>query len=85
MANFQIERWCEEAGGNIKINYQSKDPKAPVTPTDETNPFWIAFKNATDELFVSLKINLLSVRRECFSKLKMFSSSDYYFYNFLET
>lgn len=55
IANFQIERWCEEAGGNIKINYQSRDAKAPVTPTDDTNPFWIAFKNATDELFVSFK------------------------------
>ncbi|XP_037042041.1 aminoacylase-1A-like [Bradysia coprophila] len=50
-----IERWCDEAGGNIKINYQSKDPKSPVTATDETNPFWIAFKRATDEL--NLKIN----------------------------
>ncbi|KAJ6649052.1 Aminoacylase-1 [Pseudolycoriella hygida] len=54
-----IERWCEEAGGNIKIIYQSKDPKSPVTATDDTNPFWIAFKNATDEL------NLKIVKQIC--------------------
>lgn len=47
---FKINRWCDEAGGNIKIKFQSKDPKAPLTATDQTNPYWIAFKNATDEL-----------------------------------
>lgn len=46
----KIKQWCDEAGGDIEIIYDSKDPKTPLTAIDNTNPFWIAFKSATDEL-----------------------------------
>jgi len=54
----QINRWCEEAGGDITIRHIQIDPKAPVTQTDETNPFWMAFKKAADELNLSLIIGV---------------------------
>lgn len=47
---FQINQWTQEAGGNIDVNYVHKNPKAPITTIDETNPYWVAFKSAIDEL-----------------------------------
>ncbi|XP_037033333.1 aminoacylase-1-like [Bradysia coprophila] len=44
-----INRWCEESGGNITINYLIKDPKAPATPADETNPMWVVLEKVTKE------------------------------------
>ncbi|XP_031625359.1 aminoacylase-1A-like [Contarinia nasturtii] len=45
----QVEQWCEEAGGNITINYIQKGPKALATPIDDTNPFWQPLLNAVTE------------------------------------
>lgn len=39
-----------EAGGGIELKYINKNPKAPITATDDSNPYWVAFKSATDEL-----------------------------------
>lgn len=39
-----INQWCEEAGGNIEIYFESKKPKVEPTKLDVTNPFWVAFK-----------------------------------------
>lgn len=47
---FQINQWCEEAGGNITINFHIRDPNGAASIIDDRNPFWTAFKNATDEL-----------------------------------
>lgn len=46
----KINQWCEEAGGDITIRHILRDPTAPVSITDDRNPFWVAFKSATDEL-----------------------------------
>lgn len=47
----QINNWCEEAGGNIEISYESKKPKVEPTKIDVTNPYWVAFKSCIcDEL-----------------------------------
>lgn len=45
-----MKRWCEEAGGDIEIYFIKKEPKAPLTSIDQTNPFWVAFKGVADEL-----------------------------------
>ncbi|XP_055303614.1 aminoacylase-1-like [Sitodiplosis mosellana] len=50
-----INRWCEEAGGNIELNYIHKNPQAPVTAIDDSNPYWLAFKKAIDELNLKMK------------------------------
>ncbi|XP_037028851.1 aminoacylase-1-like isoform X1 [Bradysia coprophila] len=53
-----VNRWCEEAGGDIDIFYESKKPKVEPTKMDNENPFWVAFKHCIcDEL--NLKINPL--------------------------
>lgn len=46
----KIKQWCEEAGGDITIRHILRDPTAPVSITDDRNPFWVAFKSAADEL-----------------------------------
>ncbi|XP_037045173.1 aminoacylase-1-like isoform X2 [Bradysia coprophila] len=51
-----IRQWCEEAGGDIDLKYISKDPTAPVSIADDRNPFWVAFKSATDELKLTLRV-----------------------------
>lgn len=49
-AFLQIEKWSQEAGGGIKIIYEKKDKKAPITKTDSTNPYWVAFESAIKEM-----------------------------------
>lgn len=47
----------EEAGGNITMNFITKEQKEKLTPLDDSNPFWLAFKQATDDLLVNLHID----------------------------
>lgn len=44
----KLYRWCAEAGGNISIDVMD-GKKQLATPVDDSNPFWVAFKNATIE------------------------------------
>lgn len=46
----QISQWCKEADSDVTMKFRLKFPKAPVTVTDASNPYWSAFKQATDEL-----------------------------------
>lgn len=50
MIIFQVEKWCEEAGGNITITYPQKEPKAEATPIDDSNIFWKPFVDAVQKL-----------------------------------
>lgn len=45
-----LNRWCEEAGGNIQIEFEFKDSYVPPTPIDDSNIFWIALKRTFDKL-----------------------------------
>uniref|UniRef100_A0A1I8NET2 N-acyl-aliphatic-L-amino acid amidohydrolase n=1 Tax=Musca domestica TaxID=7370 RepID=A0A1I8NET2_MUSDO len=51
----QLHKWCEEAGGDINLTYDQKRPRVPPTATDDSNPFWVAFKAAADELALKVK------------------------------
>lgn len=46
----QIRDWFAEAGGDIEIVFHNKYPAAPPTKVDASNPFWLGFKRALDEL-----------------------------------
>lgn len=46
----QLEKWCEESGGDIEIIFQSKNPLVPPTILDDSNKYWVAFKAATDAM-----------------------------------
>lgn len=50
----KLKRWCEEAGGNIQINYLTHGVKETMTVLENSNPFWVAFKGAVDDMYVGL-------------------------------
>ncbi|KAF2886328.1 hypothetical protein ILUMI_19845 [Ignelater luminosus] len=50
-----LNKWCEEAGEGVWIEYESKQPQIPVTKLDETNPFWMAFKKSFDYMNLELQ------------------------------
>ncbi|KAJ6643776.1 Aminoacylase-1 [Pseudolycoriella hygida] len=56
----QLNRWCEEAGGNITINFIVKTPKAPPSTADSTNPVWVVLQNTTKELGMDVVPTILA-------------------------
>lgn len=50
LKKLQIKGWCAEAGEGITLEYEQKDPRNGITRLDDSNPFWVAFKKATDDL-----------------------------------
>ncbi|XP_034661856.1 aminoacylase-1B-like [Drosophila subobscura] len=53
-----LHKWAAEAGGGIELDYEQKRGHIPPTATDDTNPFWVAFKGATDELGLKIKLQV---------------------------
>ncbi|XP_020817381.1 aminoacylase-1-like [Drosophila serrata] len=55
-----LHKWCAEAGGDIEFEFGSNWRKGhiPPTATDASNPFWLAFKSATDELGLSINLQV---------------------------
>lgn len=45
-----VNRWCKEAGQGVYIEYEQKQQQIVATKIDNTNPYWVAFKEATDTL-----------------------------------
>ncbi|XP_066992674.2 aminoacylase-1A [Anabrus simplex] len=50
-----VQQWCTEAGPGITVEFEQKCSKVEVTQLDHTNPWWLAFKAACDELKIKLK------------------------------
>ncbi|XP_023172478.1 aminoacylase-1 [Drosophila hydei] len=51
----QLQEWMEQAGGGIELEFDQKHPYVPATAIDDSNPFWLAFKSATDELSLDIR------------------------------
>ena len=67
-----INRWCKEAGEGVRIEFLHKPPKVQPTILDETNLFWMNFKNASDRLNITLEMGVVPgatdmayIRRVC--------------------
>lgn len=45
-----VNQWCKEAGKGVWIEFEQKQPQVAVTKLDDSNPFWISFKEAADKL-----------------------------------
>ncbi|KAI8122699.1 hypothetical protein FF38_01384 [Lucilia cuprina] len=41
----QVRQWCVEAGGDIELEFEQKEPKVEPTKIDNSNPYWVAFHN----------------------------------------
>ncbi|XP_032680891.1 aminoacylase-1-like [Odontomachus brunneus] len=50
-----VKRWCEEAGPGVSYFFCLKSPKIMGTKTDDSNPFWVPFKNVFSEIGSELK------------------------------
>lgn len=47
--HLKLKRWCQEAGGDINIKTLERGVKQIPTRVDDSNPFWVAFKNGANE------------------------------------
>lgn len=45
-----LKNWCEEAGGDISIDFEIKEPYIEASGIDDTNVYWTKVKAACDEL-----------------------------------
>jgi aminoacylase len=45
-----LRRWCVESGPEMDFVFLVKEPKIQATKIDDTNPYWVSFKSAIDEL-----------------------------------
>ena len=45
-----VNKWCSEAGPGTYVEFVQKDPQVEVTILDSSNPWWLAFKRACDDM-----------------------------------
>lgn len=50
-----LNTWAQECGKNIQLEFPTKEPFCAPTKIDDSNIFWMGFKEAINEL--KLKIN----------------------------
>ncbi|XP_077284750.1 aminoacylase-1-like [Arctopsyche grandis] len=53
-----VNSWCQEAGDNIKIEYEQKEDYVEITQLNENNAYWVAFKRAADDLNIKLSTRI---------------------------
>lgn len=54
----KLEKFCEESGGGIEMEFEQKEPKVEATKLDSSNIYWNAFKKAVDEAGLQTKIQV---------------------------
>ncbi|KAM3964074.1 aminoacylase-1 isoform 1-T2 [Aphomia sociella] len=54
----QVTQWCKEAGDGVTFEFEQKNPNVECTKTDSSNPYWVAFKKAADEMKLKLDIRI---------------------------
>ncbi|XP_023727713.1 aminoacylase-1 isoform X2 [Cryptotermes secundus] len=50
-----VNSWCSKAGPGTYVEFEQKEPKVQVTKLDSSNPWWLAFKRACDDMNLELK------------------------------
>nr|CAI5820087.1 unnamed protein product [Callosobruchus analis] len=50
-----LKRWCQEAGQGVYYKINQLQMHIPATKLDANNPFWVAFKEVTDQLGLKLR------------------------------
>lgn len=49
-----IKQWCKEAGEGVTYEFEQRNDKVESTKLDASNPYWVAFKAAADEMNIKL-------------------------------
>ncbi|XP_031350143.1 aminoacylase-1-like [Photinus pyralis] len=60
-----LERWCKEAGEGTFIVFDQKHPQVPVTCIDNSNPYWVAFKNVFEQLDLRMETEIFPAGTDC--------------------
>lgn len=50
-----LNKWANDSGENIQVEFLVKSPYFPPTATDDSNIYWKAFKRATDAMDLKIK------------------------------
>ncbi|XP_015601139.1 aminoacylase-1 [Cephus cinctus] len=53
-----LNGWCKEAGEGVYFTTEQKNNFVENTKLDNTNPYWLAFKQSCDELGLNLDIGI---------------------------
>lgn len=51
---FQLQKWVDDAGDNVKLSFLLKDPQTPPTVVDDSNPYWVAIRSGAEEMYVTI-------------------------------
>ncbi|XP_022209364.2 aminoacylase-1-like [Drosophila obscura] len=62
----QIRDWCQEAGGGIELDFEMKCPYVEPTKIDASNPFWLPFKKALEELGLKTRVRVFPAGTDSF-------------------
>ncbi|XP_065088295.1 aminoacylase-1-like [Ochlerotatus camptorhynchus] len=54
-----LEKWCEESGGGIRIEYGEKYPYIEPTKLDESNKYWTACKEAFLDMDLKVRLEIM--------------------------
>ncbi|KAF5287546.1 hypothetical protein FQR65_LT12217 [Abscondita terminalis] len=60
-----INQWCQDAGKDIWLEFEQKQPQVPVTELNESNRYWVAFKKAFDDLGLKIKTEVFPAGTDC--------------------
>uniref|UniRef100_T1H1B2 Peptidase M20 dimerisation domain-containing protein n=1 Tax=Megaselia scalaris TaxID=36166 RepID=T1H1B2_MEGSC len=55
-----IAKWCQEAGGDIEIDFEIKEPEIKVTKLDDSNIYWVTFKNTLECMKLKYKTRVMA-------------------------
>ncbi|BFF91989.1 aminoacylase-1-like [Drosophila madeirensis] len=62
----QMRDWCQEAGGGIELDFEMKCPFVEPTKIDASNPFWLPFKVALEELGLKTRVRVFPAGTDSF-------------------
>ncbi|EDW38956.1 GL13663 [Drosophila persimilis] len=62
----QIRDWCQEAGGGIELDFEMKCPYVEPTKLDASNPFWLPFKEALEQLGLKARFRVFPAGTDSF-------------------
>ncbi len=45
-----IQKWCQEAGDQVRYEFMVQNPRVDTTRIDESNQWWMEFKKQCDKM-----------------------------------
>ncbi|KAL1500804.1 hypothetical protein ABEB36_006246 [Hypothenemus hampei] len=61
----EIKQWCQEAGKDVWIEWEQKEPQVPITKLDTSNIYWSRLKQTFDDLGLKVKPQIFPGGTDC--------------------